>query len=75
MSDQDNQDPEKSVGLLQILQSILAALFGVQSNANRERDFNKGRAGDYIGVFAVMVAVLVITVIVVVHWVIGAAAS
>lgn len=34
--------------LMQVFKSVLAAGFGVQSNANRERDFSKGSPGQYI---------------------------
>lgn len=75
MSDQDDKDPQQKPRLPQVLQSALAALFGVQSNANRERDFNKGQASDYIGVFVVLVIVLVIAMIVVVKLVLSSASS
>ena len=58
---------------LQVVHSVLAALLGVQSGANRERDFQKGKAGDYIGVFVVMVIALVIGMFIVVSVVINAA--
>ncbi|MEQ9510449.1 MAG: DUF2970 domain-containing protein, partial [Alloalcanivorax xenomutans] len=41
MSDQNNSGSDRP-NFLQVLKSILAGLFGVQSHANRERDFNKG---------------------------------
>ena len=48
-----NQD--KKPTLIQTISSILAALFGVQSAKNRERDFTKGDAGNYIGVYVVLI--------------------
>ncbi|ASK33929.1 DUF2970 domain-containing protein [Alloalcanivorax mobilis] len=74
MSDKDDEQGQKP-GFIHVLQSSLAALFGVQSSANRERDFKKGRAGDYIGVFAIMVIAVVITMIVVVSMVINSAGT
>ncbi|MFP1684352.1 DUF2970 domain-containing protein [Alloalcanivorax sp. C16-1] len=65
--------PDQRPRFLQVVHSVLAALFGVQSGANRERDFQKGKAGDYIGVFVVMVIALVIGMFVVVSIVINAA--
>ena len=57
-----NQD--KKPTLIQTISSILAALFGVQSAKNRERDFTKGDAGNYIGVYVVLVLALVIGMVV-----------
>ena len=34
--------------LWQVTKSVLAAGFGVQSNANRERDFKHGKASQFI---------------------------
>ncbi|MCU5783246.1 hypothetical protein MA04_02546 [Alcanivorax balearicus MACL04] len=74
MSDQNNSGSDRP-GFLQVLKSILAGLFGVQSHANRERDFNKGNPGDYIGVYVILVLGLVIGVFVVVKMVLSAAGS
>ncbi|MCG8393229.1 MAG: DUF2970 domain-containing protein [Pseudomonadales bacterium] len=76
MSDQQ-QAPEQDSkpGLLQTIQSILAALFGVQSAKNRERDFTKGDAGNYIGVYVVLVIALVIGMVITVNLVLDAAAK
>lgn len=77
LPDDDQKDPQRKQDerprLLQIMHSIAAALFGVQSGANRERDFNQGKAGDYIGVFVVAVSVLVIIMFLVVGFVIKSA--
>ncbi len=40
MSEQSNKE---SVSFLTALRSAFAGLLGVQSNANRERDFNSGK--------------------------------
>lgn len=68
-----NQDKKPS--LIQTISSILAALFGVQSAKNRERDFTKGDAGNYIGVYVVLVLALVIGMVVTVNMVLDAAAK
>lgn len=63
-------DPEarpERPGLVQVLGSVLAALFGVQSGRNRERDFKRGDPRDYILVFSLAVAALVIGVILLVR--------
>ncbi len=48
--------------LLQIIQSVLAAMFGVQSERNRERDFAHGTPSQYIivGLLAVLLFVLIL---------------
>lgn len=69
----DDRQQDQRPRLLQILHSIMAALFGVQSGANRERDFKQGKAGDYIGVFVVAVSVLVIVMFLIVGFVISSA--
>ncbi len=57
------------VSLLQIVGSICASFFGVQSSKNRERDFKSGKAGQFIAVGIAMTAVwylgiyLVVTVV------------
>lgn len=68
----DDQRPPKP-GPLQVIHSILAALFGVQSQRNRERDFKHGDARDYILVYVIAVAVLVVAMVVVVNMVLAAA--
>lgn len=79
MSDNDKNDenqqkqPDQRPHFIQVLQSVLAAIFGVQSGANRERDFQKGKAGDYIGVYVVIVVAIVIGMFVVVNMVLSAA--
>ncbi len=35
--------------LFQVIASVLAAAFGVQSNKNRERDFQQGNVAVFIG--------------------------
>jgi hypothetical protein len=39
---------KKRLGLRQIARSVGAAFIGVQSNRNRERDFEHGRPRDFI---------------------------
>ena len=45
----DRPEPEhKGLSILQVIQSVLAATMGVQSNKNRERDFSRGSAKTFI---------------------------
>jgi len=52
--------------LLNIMQSILAAMFGVQSQSNRERDFNSGKAWHYIlgGIAFVILLIIILLFII-----------
>lgn len=75
-NDSDKQDtPQQKPSLLQTIQSILAALFGVQSGKNRERDFTKGDASSFIGVYVVLVLALIVGMIITVNMVLDAAAK
>lgn len=52
MNDRDKpakeQPCDQPLGLRQMLQSVLAAAFGVQSNKNRARDFTHGKPSHFI---------------------------
>lgn len=54
----------------QIIKSILAGLFGIQSEKNREADFKQGKPSDFIIYGIIGVIALVITMIVIVKQVI-----
>jgi len=43
-----NEPGRKGLSILQVVQSVLAASFGVQSDKNRERDFAHGSAKTFI---------------------------
>ena len=60
-------DPnEKEPSLLQVVGSVIASFFGVQSSRARVRDFKHGRAGVFIAVGIVMTVAFVLTVLLVV---------
>ena len=45
----ENKEPQKAgISGLQLVQSTIAAAFGVQSSKNRKRDFAEGRASQFI---------------------------
>jgi hypothetical protein len=52
--------------LKQVIQSVLAAAIGVQSNANRQRDFEHGSLSSYlvIGAIATVLFILVLVIII-----------
>lgn len=65
MSEQQPQKPR----FWDIVVSVLAALFGVQSDKNRQRDFNHGNPAVYVAIGAVFVILFVLTLVLVVSWV------
>lgn len=44
----EDQPHDQPLGLRQMLQSVLAAAFGVQSDRNRTRDFTRGKPSHFI---------------------------
>jgi hypothetical protein len=58
----DKQDDDKPLTFREMLQSVLAAAFGVQSGKNRARDFSRGKPSHFIllGVLFTSVFVLVL---------------
>ncbi len=55
--------PQRRPGPLSIVQSVLAAAFGVQSEAKRQQDFQAGKPGDYILIGIIFVVLFVIGLI------------
>ncbi len=60
--DEQNGDNDKPPTFWQMLHSVLAAAFGVQSGKNRARDFTRGKPSHFIilGVLFTALFVLVI---------------
>lgn len=58
-------EPEKPLGLLQIVGSVLASFFGVQSSRTRTRDFTRGRVVHFL-----LVGLLITAGFVLVLWLI-----
>ncbi|MFM1891510.1 MAG: hypothetical protein RLZ44_587 [Pseudomonadota bacterium] len=52
-------EPRQRVGLLQVVASVLASFFGVQKSETRERDFQHGRARDFILVGLLLTALFI----------------
>ena len=69
MSGQDQQPGKPS--LVQVAASVLAAAFGVQSDANRQRDFAQGSAKTYIIAGLIFTALFILAVVGVVKRVVG----
>ncbi len=58
--DETRDTPPSKPGLWAIVKSVLASFFGVQSQKNRERDFNAGKPLHFIIVAAVMTLVFLL---------------
>ena len=54
-------ESEKEISLFRVVLSVIAAMFGVQSSKNRERDFAKGRPAAYVIVGIIMTLLFVLT--------------
>jgi Protein of unknown function (DUF2970) len=58
-----DEDPNaKGLSILQVIQSVLAASFGVQSEQNRERDFARGSAKTFIVAGIIGTALFILTI-------------
>jgi hypothetical protein len=68
LSDQDNQNESQSKkpGLLRIIASTMAGAFGVQSQKNRERDFQHGNIWVFVvsGILFTVLFILTVTTVV-----------
>lgn len=78
MNDKQDQDQDQNYdrsnpkpNFFQIVLSVIAAAFGVQSSKNRERDFKGGNIYIYIAAGVIFTAVFVAVVILVVRLVLA----
>jgi hypothetical protein len=67
-------DDDKQLSFGQLAKSTLAAFIGVQSNANRERDFNRGKMSHFIWMGLLFGLIFVLTLVGVVQLVLHLAA-
>ena len=58
---EENRETEK-LSLSQVFGSVISSFLGVQKNANRERDFKRGRARDFIIVGIVLTLLFILSV-------------
>lgn len=77
MNKKDNGSNEKAgrLSFWQLLKSTSAAFIGVQSNANRERDFKHGKLSHFVWMGLLFGLVFVLTLVGVVQLVLHFAAS
>ena len=66
----EKADEDVEIGFFELLKSTMSAFIGVQSNANRERDFKHGKISHFIGIGLLFGLLFVSTIIGVVQVVI-----
>ncbi|MGD8417440.1 MAG: DUF2970 domain-containing protein [Pseudomonadales bacterium] len=71
----DGNGGEEDLTLWQVMGSALAAAFGVQSSKNRERDFSRGKPGQFIAIGVIFTLVFVLVMIGVVRLVLSTVGS
>ncbi len=71
----ENSDENNQIGFWQLARSTLSAFIGVQSNANRERDFKYGKVSHFIAIGLLFGLVFVCTIVGVVRVVISVTGS
>jgi len=59
----EKDDENVQISFLQLLLSTLSAFIGVQSNANRERDFKHGKISHFIAIGLLFGLVFVCTIV------------
>jgi len=64
-----NESNDDKLSLRQIISSVLAAAFGVQSGNNLKRDFSKGRVSHFIIVGIGFTALFIWGIIILVDWI------
>ena len=72
---QKEHEENIQITFLQLLKSTMSAFIGVQSNANRERDFKHGKISHFIGIGLLFGLTFVCSIVAVVKVVIHFAGS
>jgi len=67
----DGQQRKDKLPFWKVALSIAQAGFGVQSHANRERDFGQGSIGTYVAAALIFTAVFVLSLLLIVRLVLG----
>ncbi len=77
MSDDERPGSAASgrLGWLAIVKSVAAAFFGVQTEANRQRDFTHGKLHHFIIVGALATLVFVVVLVGMVHLILASAGA
>ena len=58
----ENENGGKAPSFLSVLGSVLASMFGVQSNRKREQDFTHGKPSQYIIIGLLVTVVFILTI-------------
>jgi Protein of unknown function (DUF2970) len=58
----ENEDQQQAPSFLNVLGSVMASMFGVQSSRRREADFTRGKPIHYILVGLLVTLVFILTV-------------
>ncbi|HET8705103.1 MAG TPA: DUF2970 domain-containing protein [Pseudomonadales bacterium] len=72
-NESETKEQGKPAGFFAVVQSTLAALLGVQSSKNRERDFKQADASQYIVAGVIATLVILISMYALVSYVISTA--
>jgi hypothetical protein len=62
MTETDNNRNKKAPSFLGVLGSVLASMFGVQSNRKRKQDFTHGKPSQYILIGLLVTVIFILTV-------------
>ena len=62
-SSSSNEDVKVRITFFQLMKSTMSAFIGVQSNANRERDFKHGKISHFIGIGVLFGLLFVLTLL------------
>ena len=60
--DQEKKDAGRAPSFIDVLGSVLASMFGVQSNRKREKDFTHGKASQYIIIGLIVTVVFMLAI-------------
>ena len=60
--DQEKKDAARVPSFIDVLGSVLASMFGVQSNRKREEDFTHGKPSQYIIIGLLVTLAFILTV-------------
>ena len=69
----DDKNDDRPLSFREMLQSVLAAAFGVQSGKNRSRDFSRGKPSHFIILGVLFTAIFVLVLFGLVKLVLGLA--
>jgi hypothetical protein len=58
----EKENEKKAPSLFSVLGSVLASMFGVQSNRKREEDFTHGKPSQYIIIGLLVTLVFILTI-------------